>query len=445
MKKTDVMFFFDTEDFTSETCADATLHLANLLTEEGVTGHFAVVGLFAEQLTNWGRSDVVEALKRHIVGTHTYGHTLHPTIAEDSEGEDYNAAYRRVYEKETAALALLKQHLGADNILFAVPPGNCVSYVGLYVYRDLGIPYFCGSNIYDARNTLLDYGGMTHIQYVDSLEGMFFYRRQQPTEKILERFRDYDRVIIYTHPNISVKREFWDEVNYAHANLREYGDWIEAEDRTPEEIRYYRDRFRELIRALKADDHYRITDMRELDAQKKACPSREIRPADLAGIRDALDAQFYPPRDGAYSIAEVFHACICFLNGEEIFRPDEHKLYGFLDVPKGIAGPVTLSRREITETARTGKWDGFLPAEIAVGDKTVGPADFLFAMLDVLTTGSDEVTLTPREQNVLYPELEELCQAHMDSSNWMHAHDFHDEYVSHRLRLQSWTLRYCGI
>ena len=444
MKKTDVMFFFDTEDFTSETCADATMHLANLLTEEGVTGHFAVVGLLAEQFTNWGRSDVVKALKPHIIGTHTYGHTLHPTIAEDSEGEDYAAAYRRVYEKEAAALEMLKQHLGADNILFAVPPGNSMTYVALYVYRDLGIPYYCGSYINDDRSTLLDYSGITHIPYIESLEAMFFYN-DWTTEAILDSLRSYDRVIIYTHPNITVKKEFWDALNYAHGNLREYGDWIEAEDRTPEEIQYLRDRFRELIRALKADAHFRITDICEVDKEKNSLPVREIRPSDLAGIREALNTHFYPPRDGAYSVAEVFHACIRFLKGEDCFYPADHALYGFLDVPKGISAPVTLSRQEITETARTLDVNGFLPSEISVGDKTIGPADFLFAMLDILTTDAKELTLIPREQNVMYPELQELCGFHMDSSNWMHAWDFHDEYVSHRLRLQSWTLRYCGI
>ena len=87
----------------------------------------------------------------------------------------------------------------------------------------------------------------------------------------------------------------------------------------------------------------------------------------------------------------------------------------------------------------------FKDGEITVGEITIGPADFLFAMLEVLTTDVNEITLIPREQNVMYPELQELCGFHMDSSNWMHAWDFHDEYVSHRLRLQSWTLRYCGI
>ena len=48
--KTEVMFFFDTEDFTSESCADSVKQLIHILDEEGVTGHFAVVGLVADSV-----------------------------------------------------------------------------------------------------------------------------------------------------------------------------------------------------------------------------------------------------------------------------------------------------------------------------------------------------------------------------------------------------------
>ena len=74
--KTKVMFFFDTADFTSPEGADAILALVRLLDEEGVTGHFAVVGLLAEQLTHWKRDDIKRLLRNHIIGTHTYGHSL---------------------------------------------------------------------------------------------------------------------------------------------------------------------------------------------------------------------------------------------------------------------------------------------------------------------------------------------------------------------------------
>ena len=93
MKPTELMFFFDTEDFTSNRSADAIVDLAGIMTDEGVTGHFAIVGLLAKQLENWGRTDVVAALKPHIIGTHTYGHSLHPDICEQTDYEDFGKAY----------------------------------------------------------------------------------------------------------------------------------------------------------------------------------------------------------------------------------------------------------------------------------------------------------------------------------------------------------------
>ena len=79
---TDIIFSFDTEDFTSNRAADAILEEAQLFTEEGVRGCFCLVGLLAEQLVNWGRTDVLDALKNHEINSHTYGHTLHPMINE---------------------------------------------------------------------------------------------------------------------------------------------------------------------------------------------------------------------------------------------------------------------------------------------------------------------------------------------------------------------------
>ena len=137
---TEVIFSFDTEDFTSERNADAVYSLANMLAEEGVVGHFAIVGLLAEQFTNWGRDDVKAALKKHIIGTHTYGHTLHPTVCELSDVPDYREAYAKVRENEAKGIELIGKHLGNPEIMFAVPPGNGDSYVGMYCYADMGIP-----------------------------------------------------------------------------------------------------------------------------------------------------------------------------------------------------------------------------------------------------------------------------------------------------------------
>lgn len=38
-KQTEIMFFFDTEDYTSVIAAEAIKREADILTEEGITGH----------------------------------------------------------------------------------------------------------------------------------------------------------------------------------------------------------------------------------------------------------------------------------------------------------------------------------------------------------------------------------------------------------------------
>ena len=62
---TDVIFSFDTEDFTSREAADAILKEAQILHDQDVKGCFCVVGLLAKQLEDWGRTDVLEALAQH--------------------------------------------------------------------------------------------------------------------------------------------------------------------------------------------------------------------------------------------------------------------------------------------------------------------------------------------------------------------------------------------
>ena len=98
---TDIIFSFDTEDFTSSKAADGILYEANLFREEGVKGCFCVVGLLAKHLSDWGRQDVIEALSHHEIGTHTYGHTLHPMINEYTDLENFDEAEGELIRQES--------------------------------------------------------------------------------------------------------------------------------------------------------------------------------------------------------------------------------------------------------------------------------------------------------------------------------------------------------
>ncbi len=75
-------------------------------------------------------------------------------------------------------------------------------------YHELGIPFYCDTVVHDARNTLVNYCGITQISYTDSLENMFLCDEPREDSDILDSLAPYDHVIVYTHPNITVKKEF---------------------------------------------------------------------------------------------------------------------------------------------------------------------------------------------------------------------------------------------
>ena len=142
MDKTELIFSFDTEDFTSNTAADAILTEAEILREEGMRGCFCLVGLLADQLVNWGRQDVLDALSHHEIDSHTLGHSLHPVINEYTDIEDFDAAYAEVIRQETEAIEKIRRATGCGRIYVAVPPGDDKSYAAMYAYADMGIPIY---------------------------------------------------------------------------------------------------------------------------------------------------------------------------------------------------------------------------------------------------------------------------------------------------------------
>jgi len=93
--KTDLIFSFDTEDFTSNVAADAIYHEAEILRNTGIRGCFCVVGLLAQQLRAWGRNDVIDALSHHEIATHSWGHSY--SKARTTSGTGCHSANTRSF------------------------------------------------------------------------------------------------------------------------------------------------------------------------------------------------------------------------------------------------------------------------------------------------------------------------------------------------------------
>ncbi|MBO5109202.1 MAG: hypothetical protein J6D21_00655 [Clostridia bacterium] len=434
---TDLIFSFDTEDFTSKESMDTILEEANLFHEEGVRGCFCLVGLLAKHMKEWGREDVIEALSHHEIDSHTYGHTLHPMINEYTDIEDANEAIARVIKEESLAIDYIKDTMGARRIYAAVPPGNQKSYAAMYAYAKMGIPIYADTFCDPLDGSGSYYCNIYHIAYVDAMESIM-HGEEEDIRRLLDRLAQRKRSVLYTHPNMARYSEFWDQVNYHKENLVPFGQWKMCKRRSEAETQHFYKNLRTLIRLVKADPRFRITTYEEITAELEKAPARTVTAADLPAIRAQLAENFFPVKiPCSLSLSDLMLACRDLLLGKPSHTCGD--VYGFLSAPKGIAAPITVTAEAIRASA-TQIGDGFLPEEIRVGETAIGPRDWLIAALSVLS-GEEAVTLTPAPQLPCLDLLPEVRDSNFRGT-WQHSDSFMDRYLSDRLRYQSWTMRF---
>ena len=182
--------------------------------------------------------------------------------------------------------------------------------------------------------------------------------------------------------------------------------------------------------------HFAVTDLSRLPAP---APRRIIRRGDLPSLKMALERSIEAVGcPASWCVADVFLAVVGFLRGEEAYVPG--KVYGFLSEPRGVKAEVEVSRVDLVRAAKAMDVSKFLPPSIRVGNAEIGPADFLMAALEALTTDAERFAIRPREQLGDLSVLPEL-KAFRLKGTWVHTPELEDRYLSDRLRWQFWTLR----
>lgn len=436
---TEILFCFDTEDFTSNYACDAIRDTADLLRSEDIRGCFMTVGLVARQLIEWRRYDILDALKSHEINYHTYGHTLHPNICEYTDTADYGLAEKRLLASECEGLGMVRAAFGVNKIYAAVPPGPSVPYAALYLYAKLGIPVYADSPLHTDDGGDVYFCNALHIEYFKSLEELFYSANGYNIDEFIERLVRRKRAIIYNHPNIILYRQFWDTLNYNGLNKYKFGSWDEPERRTTEEVSHFYDSLRNLIKRLKSDGRFTIRTVGDIVAENAVIPPRKVTRDMLPQLRTALLSKFYYITGPvSLSLSDLFAAVTAFLRGDDSFTAGE--AYGFLEAPSGVSEKCFISATDLIKTANELDLSEFLPAKIKVGYIYIGPADYLFAALDFLCGGGDKISITPKTQQCSLDEFPYLRDLTLRGS-WMYSPDFHDEYLSDRLRLQAWTIR----
>lgn len=443
--KTRVLYFFDTEDFTDDRSNDAIRDIANILKEEGIRGNFAMVGELGNFIVEKGRQDVLEALSHHLMGSQTRWHSRHPTINEYGDIADFDRAYALTWAEEKEGNDLITGKLGAKRVWCSVFPGPSNSYVGLYVHSALGVPFFGGGNdsFRVAERQAAWFVNQFHLPYYKRMHLESFIPPHPPLDlpRRLDELATNDIVTLYMHPHMALNTRHWDGVNLKPGEEAEWGKWRKAPPRDAQDIAEYYRRFRELAHALANDPRFEMTDCERLYASFK--PRKLITKSELPAIRDSLRRRIGPiEQPASWCVADAFQAVVRMLRGEASSKPGY--VWGFLEPPKGVSEKVTVSAADLRAAAKSIDLNRFIPSEIQVGDVRIGPADFLFAALDTLITGAERVTIEPRKDQLgpimeLMPSLAKFSTA----GRWGIYHsDYKDKYMTPRLRLQLWTLRY---
>ena len=107
---------------------------------------------------------------------------------------------------------------------------------------------------------------------------------------------------------------------------------------------------------------------------------------------------------------------------------------------KRRVGLAKNGKDDIINAANNIDTQKFLPCEIDVGGKKLGPADFIFAGLEVLL-GAQSVTVYPKNQLQSLDVTPRLRDVNF-KGGWIQSNSFEDKYISKSLRLQSWTMRF---
>ena len=435
---TNIIFSFDTEDYVNEKGADGIVRAGKILRENGIRGCYNVVGWLAGALKKWGREDAIEELRMHETETHSLRHSYHPTICEYTDIEDFDEAMRIFRKNEESSLEMVRSVVGNEKFHAACPPGFLLSYVGYYGYADMGFELVDGSNcVYDAAKgrvmNICNIGCLPCRVSADS-----FLRPDFGREKILEMIEEIAKLencIFFHHPQKSTLTTFCDKQNFDGCNTE--GEWV-LSDLLPEEtVKTFEERFRFFVETVKADPRFSIVTYSDI-VRENADPDRVIRRSDIPALKAALEEDLFPVTEpGSFCLSDILLACRDLLLGK-----DEHtcgKVYGFLDVPYAVSQPVKITAEELRESAAQIRDGAFLPAEITVGGKKLGPADWLRAALTVLSDSEEAVAVPDKWQIDLneFPMLRDMNYC----GTWIHSPELADSYISDRLRLQSWTIR----
>jgi len=453
---------FDVEDYISpesEHIDDIPKWLAEIMTEEGVTGTFFVIGEKARSLEKRGRRDVIAAMAKHDIGSHTNFGSIHPTVTEELEKAGWQDGVKKMLEQESAGIRELERIFGVPVKTLARHGGSygpqLVNVLGQMNAAYQGSParlpgrdvvWFC-----NALNFSAQYAGFDDVYYRDDLFEPVFEKLKADLPKLA---RTTDVIALFAgHPTKIRAEEFWD-LNFYYGKNTAPADWIMPRLRPAETMATAQKNFRRMMRWLKGRDDIEITTYRALmplyARQKETLAGAELR--EIAGrtlkIKNLAPTENFSPAEAmaglARSVAEY---------GRSGALPQslvtDHPL-GPMEMPPAQPEISRVKLEDVyrlaAEAADFIDKNGALPSSLGVGKSKIGTGS-LFALFSAVYLDGRAGKLSP-EYDVPafepYPRTNEadIIKEVEGYKTWpVHRRDLDMSRIVEFTKLQLWTLK----
>ena len=464
-----VMYRFDTEDYVLPATDDVTMRIADVLQANGVTATFITVGELARHWERTGRTDVIQAPKKHSIGYHTNYHSKHPVPPEYCEGLTWEEGVAETIRREGSGVRDLRRVFGQNPCTY-IQGGGAWTPTYMAAMREWGLPsyweagswhsfvayhdkpfWYCGVLIFDA-----------HVRLGNCL---CLSEKASAMEDLKAKFQAaYDEYhsgggIISTgaHPNNLNTTESWDGVEYRWGENIPRTEWrmpnekpadtVEANFRGLDEISAWMAGF---------DDVECIGLHQALALYPDLAQGKAYEPKALAELAKAVQEEvtFYPgPVEGSYITAG--EACWLITGLLAQYRWD-----GDVTPQKVSRAPLGPSLR-VGTNMRTKTFPGAdvlkaaadvyeylcefdqVPNTVNVGPDVVAPADFLVAAAylveKLVATGSVPDEVPCRRANYT---LEQYDTSENVSFAWsIFRRGFRADHLIELARLQLWAFK----
>lgn len=410
----DVILWFDTEDYILPASDDAALRLANWLTEHKIQATFKVVGEKARTLERRGRTDVIEALKKHEIGYHSNWHSVPPTPAQYLNACGWADGVAEFTRREKPGYDDVARIFGQKPSCYGQPGSSwapqshaALHQWGMRIYLD------AGSHV-NVEDKPFWYGGLLNFYKLNHQIRVGINYPHELEEAKIKFLQARDQLIsegggvisIVYHPCEFVHQQFWDGVNFKNGANPPREQWKLPPTKTEAQSKLAYHNFEEYVLFMQRFPGVQFVTATQAaamypdKARKVNWTNLEVEKLALASSSDfhLKGIHWVKANDLILSPAEFFWLCTMAVD-QKFDKESSRELIISKALPELIAGPDRTPAKEVTKTLDLTRLDveravsqvkdylmthHQIPPEIWIGSQAVTPERYLLEMVTTL-------------------------------------------------------------